>query len=296
MLLLLSIWRHGRILTSSQVQIQTRYNTHRTKRNAQQREKLLSPDFPGVTIDEILAKLEDNNEPGFQDWRNCLVFWARPTEAVRGLIAEVQEKLRAVVPNLWIMPPQSLHMTALEVTHSLTAQEIDALVDQMQPHISEIADYTYSHRARLVKPTVSYDAQALALSFLPAAAEGGQTGHDDTYTYHHLRRDLFTNVSATGVKVASRYVIPSAHLTIGRFIKKGDFETSDGLVDHSKVAALIKTIEDINEWLQQEYWPSESGIKEGGEWIVGQEKGLDCRKGTLWYGSGGETIHAGRGF
>jgi hypothetical protein len=28
---------------------------------------------------------------------------------------------------------------------------------------------------------------------------------------------------------------------------------------------------------------------------VGQEKGLDCRQGTLWYG-GGETIRIGKGF
>lgn len=250
-----------------------------------------------MTVDEILAKLEDPSiEPGFKDWRNCLVFWARPTGRVRNLIADVQKKLKDVLPNLWIMPPMSLHMTALEVTHSLTAQEIDALVEQMKSHIPSIADYTHDHRARLVKPMVSYDSQALALSFLPAAGEPDENGHDDGYTYHHLRRDLFTQVSATGVKVASRYVIPSAHLTIGRFITKRDFETADGSVDHAKVEKLVKTIEEINTWLQQEFWPSEDSIKEGGEWIIGEERGLTCRKGTLWYGEGGETIHQGKGF
>lgn len=250
-----------------------------------------------MTIDEILAKLEDPSiEPGFEDWRNCLVFWARPTERVRSLIAQVQKKLQDVVPNLWIMPQMSLHMTALEITHSLTAEEIDALVQQMQSHIAKVADYTLDHRARLVKPMVSYDAQALALSFLPASSEPGGSGHDGRYTYHHLRRDLYTQVSATGVKVASRYVIPSAHLTIGRFIRKSDFEKQDGSVDHGEVERLVATIEEINDWLQREYWPSESGIKEGGEWIVGEEKGLTCRKGTLWYGEGGETLYQGKGF
>ena len=250
-----------------------------------------------MTIDEILAKLEDYSiEPGFKDWRHCLVFWARPTEKVRKLIATVQKKLQDVVPNLWIMPPMSLHMTALEITHSLTAEEIDSLVQQMQPHIEEVADFTLQHQARVVKPMVSYDAQALALSFLPASGESGSTGHDDSYTYHHLRRDLFTKVSATGVKVASRYVIPSAHLTIGRFIKNSDFEKADGSVDHAKVEKLVTTIEEINDWLQREYWPSESGVKDGGEWIVGEERGLTCRKGTLWYGSGGENIYQGKGF
>jgi hypothetical protein len=187
-------------------------------------------------------------------------------------------------------------MTALEITHSLTAEEIDALVDQMLPGVPEITDYTLQHRARLVKPLVSYDAQALALSFLPASDEPGRSVDDEKYTYHHLRRDLYTKASATGVKVASRYVIPSAHLTIGRFITKSDFEMADGSVDHSKVEKLIWTIDAINDWLQKEYWPKSDGIKDGGEWIVGEEKGLEYRKGALWYGSGGETVRLGKGF
>lgn len=189
-------------------------------------------------------------------------------------------------------------MTALEITHSLTAEEIDGLVEKMLPGVSEITDYTLEHRARLVKPLLSYDAQALALSFLPAAGEvGGRSSHgDDAYTYHHLRRDLHDKAQATGVKVASRYVIPSAHLTIARFVTKRDFETADGQVDHGKVEEFIDVIDDINSWLQAEYWPNAEGIKEGGEWVVGEEKGLEYRKGALWYGSGGETVHLGRGF
>ena len=70
-------------------------------RNEQQKAKLLSPDFPGVTVDEILAKLEDTTiEPGFEDWRHCLVFWARPPEKVRLLIAEIQQRLLTVAPRM----------------------------------------------------------------------------------------------------------------------------------------------------------------------------------------------------
>lgn len=84
----------------TQVQIQALYQKHRTNRNAQQRAKLLAPAFPGVTVDEILAKLEDPTlEPGFKDWRHCLVFWARPPTAVRALISEVQQQLRSVAPS-----------------------------------------------------------------------------------------------------------------------------------------------------------------------------------------------------
>jgi hypothetical protein len=220
------------------------------------------------------------------------------------------------------MPQDSLHMTALEITHSLTAPEIDNLVEQSRSGIPSITDYTYSHRARIVKPSLSYDAQAFALSFLPAAGEPctvdpSRKPGDDDFTYHHLRRDLYALTSATGVKVASRYVVPSAHLTVGRFIKTCDTETADGKVDHARMQEIVKTVDEINAWLKAEFWPVESkGIKAGGEWIVGEGKGLDNRKGALWYcsiapfvrcfisltsslsryGSGGETIRLGKGF
>lgn len=198
------------------------------------------------------------------------------------------------------MPQNSLHMTALEITHSLTVAEIHALVDQMREGAPAITDYLLAHRARLVKPSLSYDAQALALSFLPAAGEpsaANRSASDDAYTYHHLRKDLYVMASATGVEVASRYVVPSSHLTVGRFIESSDFETPGGKVDHGRMAELVKAVDEINAWLKSEYWPRESGgIKEGGEWIVGEEKGLDFRQGTLWYGSGGETVRLGKGF
>ncbi|KAK5119246.1 hypothetical protein LTR85_007860 [Meristemomyces frigidus] len=86
-------------------QIQARYDTHRTNRNTQQREKLLAADFPGVTVDGILAKLEDPTiEPGFKDWRHCLVFWARPPEKIRSLIAEIQQRLLRVAPSEFTLP------------------------------------------------------------------------------------------------------------------------------------------------------------------------------------------------
>lgn len=198
------------------------------------------------------------------------------------------------------MPLQNLHLTALEITHSLTDPEIKAIVSELgQPAIESMTDYTYSHRARLIKPMISYDGAALALSFLPASGEGlpltasnnqdERTKEDDNFTYHHLRRDLF-NIARQTVHINSRYVVPSSHITVGRFLTQDDHDTPE------KMKLFIEEIENINAWLKQEYWPEIGGkrIKDG-EWIVGQEKGLDFREGTLWYG-GGTSIRLGKGW
>ncbi|KAB2569844.1 RNA ligase/cyclic nucleotide phosphodiesterase [Lasiodiplodia theobromae] len=307
-------------------EMQTRYSTHREARNAAQKEKLLAPDFAGVMVDPILLRLEDPSiEPGFVDTRNCLVFWARPPEKVKALVKACQEKLKDVVPNLWLMPQTSLHMTALEITHSRTAEEIATLLAQLTPAVPALANHPSSsphHRARLVRPLLGFDASAIALSFVPAADGEGLVGgaaaaangvkplvdsagrerrpEDDAYTYHHLRRDLFAKATEAGVKVDSRYVVPSAHLTVARFIRDEDFwvEGEKGKVDGEKVRKLVERIEEVNAWLKEEFWPrvEGQGIKEGGEWVVGEGKGLDCRRGTLWYGSGGETVMLGEGF
>jgi hypothetical protein len=198
------------------------------------------------------------------------------------------------------MPIDNLHLTVLEITHSKTAPEIDSLASKLQPKIQEIVNISSSSsdkRARLIKPSIGFDAAAIALSFVPAAGEdlpqNRQKEHDN-FTYHHLRREVYAKCSETGVKVDSRYVVPSAHLTIGRFIKTTDFE-KDGKVDAEKMKELVRVIEDANVWLK-EFWPNEnSGIRDGGEWIVGEGKGLDMRMGTVWYG-GGKSVMVGQGF
>ena len=143
-------------------------------------------------------------------------------------------------------------------------------------------------------------AAALALSFVPAAGEAltnGRTAIDDQFTYHHLRRNLYNLCRDTGIQVDSRYVVPSSHLTVGRFINPKDFSDSEGNQDPAKIKALVDKIEEINDWLKAEFWPNTDKeiIRDGGEWIVGGEKGLNCRMGTLWYG-GGESVCLGKGF
>jgi len=145
------------------------------------------------------------------------------------------------------MPLECLHMTVLEVTHSQTEAEISKLVDMMESKIPEITDHTENHRARLVKPMLSYDAAAIALSFLPAAGEdiyGRRDLEAESYTYHHLRRDIYALSNITGVEIASRYVVPSSHLTIARFVTQKDFANADtGAMDKPKIESLLEKLD-----------------------------------------------------
>lgn len=280
--------------------------------------------FSGWVLDECLIKLDGpQRDPTFVDPRNCLVFWARPPQKVRNLVDIIQQKLQNEAPGmdrfrpsfansnsspisgLWLMPLDNLHMTAMEVTHSLPVEQIEYLVSILLPNIDVIVDLPYHHRARLIKPMVSYDSAALALSFLPASGEcvpKDRHASEDEHTYHHLRRDLYSVIEDAGVKVASRYVVPSAHLTIARFNTPNVFEGGDGPMDGRPTMdgrnrrRWIREIETINDWLETEYWPQPGQeIMPGGEWTVGEEKGIDFRKGRLWYG-GGETIRLGTSF
>ncbi|EAW06317.1 uncharacterized protein ACLA_080010 [Aspergillus clavatus NRRL 1] len=290
------------------VKIQHRYEAHRSTRNAQSKATLLSSNFIGWQVDEILSKLHaqsfgpsSEDELPFVDPRNNLNFYARPPQHIQNLIAEIQGEIQSVVPGIWLTPPDFLHTTVLEIASSRTPVEIEALASHMQQSgaLARLTDYTFHHQARLVKPIVSYDAAAMALSFVPAAGEKTawkRSAEDDDYTYHHLRRDLYAVVAATGVQLKPRYLVPSAHITIARFITQdishlGSSMTKEQGVNHAQVAVLLNKIEQINRKVQTMYWPREDqSILSNAEWVVGEETGLEFCKGPCWYGEGEKVL------
>ncbi|KAF7337052.1 RNA ligase/cyclic nucleotide phosphodiesterase [Mycena venus] len=266
-------------------QIQACYEDHRVSRNAQQKTKFLSPGFEGISVDTILLRIVNPDlEPGFVDTRNAMVFIARPPEKLKSLIMECQQMLKDVVPNLWTVPETSLHTTVLEVAHSRTPEEIVSLVPQIRDAAPSILNHAFTHRTRLIKPLLCFDTSAIALSFLPASMASA----DHSFTYHHLRRDLFALARGSGIAIESRYAAPSAHLTVGRFVHAEDLHT-DASLDVCKVRQLVARIEEVNAWLEGEYWP---GGRRELEWVVG-ETGLEWRTGPIWYGTGGDTLMVG---
>jgi hypothetical protein len=184
-------------------------------------------------------------------------------------------------------------MTTLEIRSERTGPEVDEICASLvqSGSLQELTNYTLTHRARLVKPIVSIDTSAIALSFLPAAVEedsSSYSGKDDTFTYHLLRRDLYDIVTRSGCPIAARYTLPSAHITIARFVRpdgsEGDLRTVENYA-----ANLVSKLDNINEKLGLNQYAVR------GEWVIGHEKGLELMKGRTWFGKG-DSVELGKGF
>jgi vesicle-fusing ATPase len=287
-----------------QTKIQEAYHLHRSTRFEAQKKKLLDPDFNSLDLDSILVKLVNPDKyPGFKDDRHVLVFWARPTAKVKSLVSLIQQKILAYLPNAWPVPLENLHMTTMEIACNKTETEIAEMISEIEQDIQRLADWTCNHRARLIKPALGFDASAIALTFVPAAGEAvsiGRTAIDDGYSFHHLRKDMYDECTAAGATIRSRYIVNTSHITVARFVSEEDFQTPQDKgrgIDHAKVKEFVSLIEDINAWLQENYWPKtdSAAISDGGEWIVGEELGLDLRNDVAWYG-GGKRVVVGKGF
>ena len=170
-------------------------------------------------------------------------------------------------------------MTVLEIIHSKTASQVDEVVSRLRSAGAIRDILTKKHqKTRLIKPLVNYDTAAMALSFVSA---------DNPYTYHHLRRDVSERVGAAGVDVEARYAVPSAHVTIARFVAR------DLWYGNGNVEEFVHLVDAINRRLQAEFWPNDNDDDDddkkktsAGEWYIGVEGMLEFVKGTSWYGEG----------
>lgn len=71
---------------------------HRVSRNNHYEEVILSSDFPGIQIDEILtARL---NNPDYLDPRNNMCLFAWPSKDLVDLISIIQKDLQIIAPSM----------------------------------------------------------------------------------------------------------------------------------------------------------------------------------------------------
>lgn len=196
----------------------------------------------------------------------------------------------------------------MEIAHSLTPADLETLIAAVPAAVveratnlpRELAHGDTPRIARLYKPMLVYDGSAVAISFLPVGSTAppapGAADDPTHFTYHAMRARIHELFTEAGITIASRYVVPSSHLTVARFVT--DEDTSVDLPDPSatvrrvndprKMKAFVDAVEDVNRWLAEEY----GGDK--GMWTVGEEKGLEMRRGRLWYGDG-ESVMVGKG-
>ncbi|KAI0102969.1 RNA ligase/cyclic nucleotide phosphodiesterase [Nemania sp. FL0031] len=263
----------GEIISNAQNnpnKIQEICQEHRRKRYETCENEFLGLDFQPLKVDNILRNLL--YLPGYQDPRNNLCVFARATQSLSDTIAEIQQELRLLVPDIWLSPLPMLHMTVLEIVHSKTPADVESCVKTLGPCLAELTQLANKHPVRLVKPQLVFDTSAVAITFVPACQ------HE--YTYLHLRRDLAKICEANGIDVASRYTTTSSHMTIARHIE------INNLGNLTSRKAWASKIEDINERLR---------VRDGPycqEWTIGIDSKLEIRKGTLWYG-GGELVAIG---
>ncbi|KAF5096379.1 hypothetical protein D0Z00_002803 [Geotrichum galactomycetum] len=254
------------------------YTTHRRNRNAQKKAELEATQE--TVVEPLLRGIVKDGEPPEFDYRNCITIWARPTNAVKDLAERIQaEFVRVLNPEnlagdnsltsptgavvtdptdgpIWIMPRDCQHMSLLEITHSVSPQEVDALLTRLKPNLEQILHL--NRGTTLCRPLVCFDASAVALTFVPVDSE--------PYTYTHLRADIFDRVRQS-VPIASRYQVPSAHIALVRFMEK---------ITDDQVTLFLDTIDRINRELEHSTLT----------WTVGSENGLSCRCGRIWYGGG----------
>ncbi|QGI68563.1 hypothetical protein CEK27_012534 [Fusarium fujikuroi] len=273
-------------LAGNPTRIQALFEEERNDRNNEAKEKLLGEEFQGVNVDEILVNTLKN--PKYQDPRNCLCIWARPSFQVKDIALQCQLMLKRLSPNLWLTPQDCLHMTVIVVALSITPKELVDKTIKFKPCLKKLASIFHGQQIRLVKPKLSFNEGGVALSFVPAADEETQDSRTKTtdYTYLHLRRDIFALCSEKGVDAETQKGATACHITLARFITQED-HNRNGNPSQEAMASWVTRIEEINEMLAQKYWPHEGSVPpESGSWVIDGRRSLDIRAGTIWYGGG----------
>ena len=277
-----------------QLSIQKLYEDHRRTGYDKGRTAFLSPILPQhLRIDPILAALEKARPQSSLDLdqidtRQCLTLVAIPAPSVIALGQSIQARLKVVAPHLWLAPASNMHMTLLELVVAKTKMDVEEAIQKLGSGVIErLVGYPRAHPTRLVRPRLNIDLGGLALSFVPEARGNEGVAAVAPYTYLHMRRDLYALAGEAGITPQARYAVPSAHITLARFVSEEDF-TAPAQHEKEKVAAGEKVAEFVSlvDAINEELGASDLA------WTVG-EAGVELRRGRTWYGGGNVVCRAG---
>ncbi|KAF7798307.1 hypothetical protein EIP86_009528 [Pleurotus ostreatoroseus] len=264
------------------------YSAHRTARSTAQRALVLDPVVPFKT-DPVLSAILQHDPPDFSiDTRHNLTVWARPSPEVYELVALVQKKLREAVggddQGIWFPPPDAQHMTVFEIASGLTAPALRPVIDALRPHAAALTSpylacapssaSAAKTAPALDTPTLNVDLSGIALSFLPAASNAGEGTRAPSIL--DLRAAMWDTAARAGVLAAPRYALPSAHVTVGRFVSHKGGE-GPGM----ERKAWVRLLDEIN------------GELEGWKGVWRVEK-MVLRGEVSWYGGGVDVTADGK--
>ena len=239
------------------------YNRNRNERDARLYAILMQQSV--LSADTLLAAKVQSNDDTL-DQRHNLALVARPPQHIIALITALQQQLHTLAGDaLWLPPPSYLHLTVFEVTHSRTSEQLQPLVRAVRSHGSRLFDALPVDRVKLDSPLLNCDNAAVALTFLPVDVDG-----NDITT---LRAEVSRRMSALGLKLDGRYVLSSAHVTIGKFIKPQ--------LQHATMEQWLARLEQLRE--ECKGWQ--------GEWCLADGP-LQVMTDKSWYGGGTVVIEA----
>ncbi|KAL1701938.1 RNA ligase/cyclic nucleotide phosphodiesterase [Schizophyllum commune] len=277
----------------TELAIQKLYEDHRRTGYDKGRTSFLSHTLSeNLRVDSILAALEKaRTQPALDldqiDTRQCLTLVAIPAPSVIALGQRIQARLKAAAPNLWLAPASNMHITLLELVVAKTKLDVEEVIQKLGSGVIEqLVGYPKAHPTRLVRPRLNIDLGGLALSFVPEARGNEGVAEVAPYTYLHMRRDLYALAGEAGITPQARYAVPSAHITLARFVSEEDFvarteQEKEKEAAGEKVAEFVRLVDAINEEL------GASDLV----WTVG-EAGVELRRGKTWYGGGDVVCRA----
>jgi hypothetical protein len=113
-------------------------------------------------------------------------------------------------------------------------------------------------KPRLVSPRLSVDVAGLALSFISDPAQD--------HTYHHLRANMQAVALESGAAFDMCYTAPSAHVTLGRYVGDGFFDTKE------RRKEFVDLVRSVSKELESN----------GAVWVIEEE--LELQSGFLKFG------------
>lgn len=277
--------------TTAAAHVRSLYAEHRSRRQDEQRLRLLEAASNigqhGLMPDARLA----SEQARLDDPRLGVTVVARPPAHIFQAIRELQDEVAALVqatPSAkalsgalyWMAPPSFLHMTVVEwVSAEIgNAAQVRHVVDTLQGKGAEALDALtglYAHTVCLVEPTVSFDAAAIAISFLPASSDAPEGAHD----YAMYRTAKIKQVQDIAAKYGlpapkPRYLLPSAHITVARVCRP--------LHENSSIPFLVEGLDRITR-----SWHERHGSSL--RWPIHACQ-LEVMHGQVWYGGGQRTV------